>query len=117
MAKETSFSFASTSVPRHLLRGIIGFGALIGSFALTPVIGLISFALLPVGFFALRGCPMCWTMGLIETISAGRLKRSCADGSCSLSTTDHTIATHDNAPMYPAAMDIVREETLSTTRF
>jgi hypothetical protein len=27
---------------------------------------------------------MCWTIGLLETISNGRLRRACDDGQCSL---------------------------------
>ncbi|WP_234386572.1 hypothetical protein [Streptomyces sp. ERV7] len=76
--------FASVSVPRHLARGAIGFGALAGSLALLPVVGPMSLLLAPVGLIALRGCPMCWTIGLLETVSAGRLRRSCADGRCEL---------------------------------
>ncbi|MER5809368.1 hypothetical protein ABT143_14430 [Streptomyces sp. NPDC002033] len=76
--------FAGATVPRHLARGALGFGALIGSLALLPVTGPASLLLAPAGLLALRGCPMCWTIGLVETISAGRLRRSCADGSCEL---------------------------------
>ncbi|MET9514834.1 hypothetical protein [Streptomyces sp. NPDC002994] len=39
---------------------------------------------LPLGVLALRGCPMCWTIGLMQTISRGRLRRSCEDGQCEL---------------------------------
>ncbi|MEW2353424.1 hypothetical protein [Spirillospora sp. NPDC029432] len=77
-------SFASTSLPRHLLRGAVGFGALIGSFALLPVVGLGSLLLVPIGLLTLRGCPTCWTIGLVQTISMGRLRRSCTDGRCDL---------------------------------
>ncbi|MEV3921982.1 hypothetical protein [Actinomadura coerulea] len=77
--------FASTSLPRHLLRGATGFGALIGSVALLPVLGLGSLLLAPVGLLALRGCPACWAIGLVQTISMGRLQRSCRDGVCELS--------------------------------
>ncbi|MGW1343596.1 hypothetical protein ACWCOV_21290 [Kribbella sp. NPDC002412] len=76
--------FASTSLPRHLLRGALGFGGLIGSVALLPVAGPISLLLLPVGVVALRGCPMCWAIGLAQTISRGRLQRACDDGQCRL---------------------------------
>ncbi|MFF1906078.1 hypothetical protein [Kitasatospora sp. NPDC058218] len=77
--------FASASLTRHLARGALGFGALIGSFALIPVVGPGALLLLPVGVLALRGCPMCWTIGLIQTVSRGRLKRSCTvDGQCRL---------------------------------
>lgn len=79
-------SFASASVARHLVRGVLGFGALIGAGALYPVIGLASLLLLPLGLLALRGCPTCWTIGLIQTISRGRLQRSCVDDRCTLVT-------------------------------
>lgn len=76
--------FASASVPRHIARGVIGFGALVGSLALMPAVGWVSLLLLPVGVLALRGCPTCWAIGLVETISRGRLRRECEDGQCTL---------------------------------
>ncbi|MEU7740356.1 hypothetical protein [Nonomuraea sp. NPDC049158] len=77
-------SFASASLPRHLVRGVIGFGALVGSVALIPVVGLGGLLLAPAGLLALRGCPTCWAIGLIQTISMGRVRRSCVDGRCEL---------------------------------
>lgn len=77
-------SFASRSLARHLGRGVVGFGGLIGSMALLPVVGPVSLLLIPVGLFALRGCPMCWAAGLAQTLSMGRLQRSCTDGRCEL---------------------------------
>ncbi|MET9959945.1 hypothetical protein ABZ128_12930 [Streptomyces sp. NPDC006326] len=76
--------FASATVPRHLARGAVGFGMLAGSLALLPVTGPASLLLAPIGLVALRGCPMCWAIGLVETVSAGRLRRSCTNGSCEL---------------------------------
>lgn len=76
--------FASSSLARHLMRGCIGFGLIAAAIALAPVMGPASLLLAPLGLVALRGCPTCWLVGLIETVSAGRLKRSCADGSCAL---------------------------------
>ncbi|GAA2095733.1 hypothetical protein GCM10009801_64830 [Streptomyces albiaxialis] len=69
---------------RHLVRGAVGFGALAGSFALLPAVGPVGLALLPVGVLALRGCPMCWAVGLAQTVSRGRLRRSCEDGRCAV---------------------------------
>ncbi|MFI9151312.1 hypothetical protein [Streptomyces sp. NPDC053367] len=83
-AAEAGRGFASASVPRHLARGAVGFGALVASLALLPVVGPASLLLAPVGLVALRGCPMCWAIGLMETVSAGRLRRSCANGRCEL---------------------------------
>jgi len=76
--------FASKSVARHVTRGVIGFGAIVAAFALLPVFGLWSLALAPVGLLALRGCPVCWILGMIETVSMGRLQRECVDGACQL---------------------------------
>lgn len=84
----THQTFASTSVPRHLARGVIGFAALIGAFALLPWTGVASLLLAPLGFVALRGCPTCWAIGLIQTISMGRLRRSCTAGHCQLTRTN-----------------------------
>ena len=80
--------YASSTLPRHLVRGVLGFGGLIGSVALLPVTGPLSLLLLPAGVLALRGCPMCWTIGLIQTISRGRLQRTCENGACSLNIAD-----------------------------
>lgn len=87
-----STTFASASLPRHLIRGGIGFGALIGAFALVPAVGLYSLLLLPLGVLALRGCPTCWMIGLAETISNGRLRRACADGRCSLTVAEDRLS-------------------------
>jgi hypothetical protein len=76
--------FASKSVPRHLARGLIGFGLIIGSIALTPIVGPAILLAAPFGLVALRGCPACWMVGLAQTISRGRLQRECVDGVCSL---------------------------------
>jgi hypothetical protein len=74
--------FASATLGRHLVRGLAGFGLVAAAFGLLGVVGPLSFALLPLGLLALRGCPMCWTLGLVELLSRGRLRRSCEDGQC-----------------------------------
>ncbi|GAA2353385.1 hypothetical protein GCM10010404_01350 [Nonomuraea africana] len=57
-----------------------------GAVALVPVAGPVSLLLAPVGLLALRGCPACWAIGLVQTISMGRLRRSCVAGRCELTT-------------------------------
>ncbi|MEY9929494.1 hypothetical protein ABH926_004134 [Catenulispora sp. GP43] len=79
-----SSQFAGSSLPRHLARGLIGFGSMAAGPALLPVLGLAALLLVPAGLVALRGCPMCWTMGLLQTLSAGRVRRECVDGRCEL---------------------------------
>lgn len=77
-------NFASRSVPRHLARGAIGFGLIIGSIALVPVAGPATLLAAPLALIAFRGCPTCWMVGLAQTISRGRLERQCVDGACTL---------------------------------
>lgn len=76
--------FASSSVVRHLLRGIVGFGLIGAAFVLAASGRPVALALLVPGAVALRGCPTCWTVGPLETISAGRLQRSCTEGMCTV---------------------------------
>jgi hypothetical protein len=61
--------FASRTVTRHLARGAAGLFLLIwalANLASEPAMA----ALAGVGgVVALRGCPMCWTVGLVETVT------------------------------------------------
>ena len=64
--------FASKSLFEHALRGVIGIGAILAAIAIgreTGVIALIaSLALAAVALVAFRGCPVCWTIGMFETV-------------------------------------------------
>jgi hypothetical protein len=75
---------ASKSVARHLARGALGFGLIGVAIALATSVGPVAILLAPFGLVALRGCPTCWIVGLVQTISAGRLKRSCTGANCTL---------------------------------
>ena len=80
-------TFASRSIATHLLRGVIGIGALIAAVTLAPEHPVMAVFLLPLGMVALRGCPMCWTIGLVQTIAArlrGQTVDACTDGSCGI---------------------------------
>jgi hypothetical protein len=79
-----SSALASASVPAHLARGAVGFGLLGVAVALTPSHGPAALLLAPPGLIALRGCPTCWIAGLVQTISAGRLRRTCTENGCAL---------------------------------
>lgn len=64
--------FCSSSVSIHLLRGAAAFG-LIGAALLYNGLGTIGAGFALVGaLLLLRGCPMCWLMGLFETIAKVR---------------------------------------------
>jgi|GEM_PF-473517 len=84
MAEHDRGALASRSVARHLTRGAIGFGLIGSALALTPSVGPAALLLAPPGMVALRGCPTCWIAGLIQTISSGRLERTCTDTGCTL---------------------------------
>jgi hypothetical protein len=73
--------FASATLTEHLIRGSLAVSAVVGSlplFAAGTLMGAVG-GILALGFalVMMRGCPMCWTMGLLETISATRNKRGC----------------------------------------
>jgi hypothetical protein len=79
--------FASRSLLEHLARGVVGASALVCAVLLAPLVWP-PFVLVPIGLLALRGCPLCWTIGLIETVWArvrGRdANGACVDGSCAI---------------------------------
>ncbi|MCX6365146.1 MAG: hypothetical protein NTX57_00325 [Armatimonadetes bacterium] len=60
--------FASKSFGERLLRGIVGGGLFYSAYLLGTTSAALSSLLGLGGLVALRGCPMCWTMGLIETL-------------------------------------------------
>lgn len=76
--------FASESLPRHLIRGALGFGLIGAGLGLAAILSPFALLLAPAGLVALRGCPMCWTLGLIQTISEGRVERTCSARGCAL---------------------------------
>jgi len=73
--------FASASIAEHLARGAVGLAALGGSVLAAPSHPWLSLLALPVALIALRGCPTCWTIGLVQTIAA-RLRGKPAGGAC-----------------------------------
>lgn len=80
--------FASKSIGEHLLRGALGAAALAAAVLLAPAHPLPAMVLVPLALVALRGCPMCWTVGLAQTVTA-KLRGApagdaCLDGTCAL---------------------------------
>jgi hypothetical protein len=84
MSTQNRSALASDSVAAHLARGALGFGLIGLAVALAVSLSPAALVLAPLGMVALRGCPTCWTVGLIQTISAGRLERACTDEGCRL---------------------------------
>ncbi len=69
----------SQSVAIHLARGVAGFGLLAAALSYAPALGWWTLIPLAAAVFVLRGCPMCWTLGLIATVL--HRKPSCPTGS------------------------------------
>ena len=75
LAKSATGVFASRSLAGHLLRGGVAFGCLYWAWLnqhQAPWLALLAGALALV---AMRGCPMCWTIGLVETLAQRFRKR------------------------------------------
>ena len=79
--------FASRTLSEHVFRGTLGIGAMVGAVVLAPR-GWPSVPLVVIGLVALRGCPVCWTIGLAQTVWARVRGEStpdaCLDGACRL---------------------------------
>jgi len=60
--------FASTSIAAHLTRG--GIAAALIAWAVLRQSSNPAFAVIAIvlAIVAMRGCPMCWALGLVETI-------------------------------------------------
>jgi hypothetical protein len=68
---------ASGSVGEHLFRGTVGLAAAMLAIVLVAVVGPISLVLLLLTGVAWRGCPTCWTVGLLGTLADDRARRGC----------------------------------------
>ena len=68
--------YCSRSVPIHLLRGFGAVALLAAAFAFGGYYVWLWPPLLIVAVGLLGGCPTCWTVGLIETISRRNEGRS-----------------------------------------
>ena len=61
--------FASDTLLKHGLRGAVGIGALWCAVTTAAIHPWGSLALGVLALLAFRGCPICWTIGLVETAS------------------------------------------------
>lgn len=72
--------FASRSVLVHVVRGVLGLALVVSALAFAHVSALFLLLAIP-GVVLWRGCPTCWTLGLIATVSRGRLASGATCGS------------------------------------
>lgn len=62
---------ASRSLTEHLLHGGAGFALIALALWLAPASAW-ALLLVPLGLLFFRGCPMCWTIGLVEIVANRR---------------------------------------------
>jgi hypothetical protein len=60
--------FGSRTILGHLVRGIVGIGALVAASLVSGSYPAVWVVAIPIALIAFRGCPMCWTVGLAETV-------------------------------------------------
>jgi hypothetical protein len=68
----------SGSVREHLLRGAVGLAGAVLAIVLVAVVGPLWLLLLLLTAVAWRGCPTCWTVGLLGTLADDRARRACS---------------------------------------
>ena len=73
--------FPSRTVLFHIFRGILGFGFLAIALEYSHTLGWWTLVPVIAAIICLGGCPMCWIIGLIDTVLRRRAS-SCVDGSC-----------------------------------
>jgi hypothetical protein len=59
-------------VKAQVIRGIIGVALLIPAALLFASYPLVSIGLIVASVFPLRGCPLCWTVGMYETLDKSK---------------------------------------------
>jgi hypothetical protein len=81
--------FASKTISGHLARGAVGVVTIGCALAGAEAHPWLPLAVLPITLLAFRGCPTCWTLGLMQTVVAKLRGKPttgfCLDGSCALS--------------------------------
>ena len=68
--------FGNKRISVHLIRGVLGLAALYGSLSLMKTSLWPALILLLIAVLLWKGCPLCWTLGLIETIAMAIHRRN-----------------------------------------
>jgi hypothetical protein len=68
-------AFASKTLSEHFVRGAVGFGGLATALSIMAPHPWLAILIMPIAIWMFRGCPICWTTGLIEMIAMRLLRR------------------------------------------
>ena len=74
--------FKSPSIVEHVFRGVLGFGLLAVGLLYSDVLGWWTIVPLVGALLSFRGCPTCWTVGLVESVLLRKAQKGCGDRSC-----------------------------------
>ena len=75
--------FGSAFLGAHMMRGAVAAALLAWAIFHQTAHPWLSLGAGVAALVALRGCPICWTVGLVETLSQGRRHKSMDCRSCS----------------------------------
>ena len=65
-----TFLFGFNSLRQHVARGLLGFSLFVAALHFSSISPIASMMLGLGALIVLRGCPLCWTMGLLEKLRA-----------------------------------------------
>jgi hypothetical protein len=65
--------FASKTIAAHLLRGVLAAALITWALLHQSAYPAFAVAAAVLAVIVMRGCPLCWTLGLLETIG-GRIR-------------------------------------------
>lgn len=68
LAKSPTGLFASRTLTGHLLRGAVAFALLAQALSIQHERPWLAMLAALGALVVMRGCPMCWTIGLVETV-------------------------------------------------
>jgi hypothetical protein len=81
LGRSSAGLFATRTVSGHLLRGAVAFGLLALALAQQHAHPLWAMGGALAALVVMRGCPMCWAIGLVETVQQRAARGRCADRS------------------------------------
>jgi hypothetical protein len=68
--------YCNTSVLNQIARGVLAVACIAGAIVLTPHFWP-AVALFAVAVVLMRGCPICWLLGLVEAIESSADRKRC----------------------------------------
>jgi len=71
-----TLTYGNRSLFHHVARGVVGFGSLYLAIVCYERIGWPAMGFFGLTLWMLKGCPVCWTIGLFETVAFKVLSRS-----------------------------------------